>query len=93
MINNYDLFAHYSYNNYIALFQPNMNRCYMMYMFGKESVERTIYGIGICLDSIANFTKGDTLTVAVCRLSGDRTHMVVMDSISIKGGEWGNGDG
>ncbi len=90
MTNNYDLFTFESDNNYHTIFpSAHLNRFYMMYMFGKESVERTIYGIGICLDSIADFTKGDTLTVAVCRLSGDRSHMVVMDSISIKGGEWG----
>ena len=93
MYNNSDIFANSSCNEYLSLY-PNYNggpdeRNYMMYMFGEEQVRRTIYGIGICLDSIADFTNGDTLVVTVCKASDNRTHMIHLDSMFIKGGERG----
>ena len=58
------------------------------YMYYKLSEPKTrVYGIAIALDTIVNFTEGDSLTVTLCDAAGD--HFVPLDSITIKGGEIG----
>ena len=59
------------------------------YMYYGLSKDQDIYGIAIPLDSIENFTVGDSLVVTLCRISEDHTHIIHLDSIVIKGGEIG----
>ena len=59
------------------------------YMYYKLSKDQDIYGIAIALDSIANFTNGDSLTVILCDMADDHSRFIHLDSIIIKGGERG----
>ena len=59
------------------------------YMYYKLSKAQDVYGIAIALDSIDNFTNGDSLTVILCDVASDHSHFIHLDSITIKGGEIG----
>ena len=59
------------------------------YMYYKLSKAQDVYGIAIPLDSIDNFTNGDSLTVILCDVASDHSHFIHLDSITIKGGEIG----
>ncbi|MBQ3580535.1 MAG: T9SS type A sorting domain-containing protein [Bacteroidales bacterium] len=62
---------------------------WMPYMYYKLSKEQDIHGIAIALDSIDNFTNGDSLTVILCDMADDHSSFIHLDSIVIKGGERG----
>ena len=59
------------------------------YMYYKLSKDQDVYGIAIALDSVANFTNGDSLTVVLCDMADDQSRFIHLDSIIIKGGEIG----
>ena len=62
---------------------------YLPYMGYTLSKEQDVYGIAIMMDSIANFTDGDSLMVVLCTASEDNSYFKHLDSITIKGGEIG----
>lgn len=65
---------------------------YILYKIGGLALtepKTPIYGIAISLDSVSNFTEGDSVTVIICEPSSDRTHFVHLDSITLRGGDIG----
>ena len=74
-----------NFDGYLSLGQVSCNP-YMRYKLSKD---QTVYGIAIAIDSIANFTYGDSLMVILCDMADDSTHFVHLDSITIKGCEIG----
>ncbi|MBO4588066.1 MAG: T9SS type A sorting domain-containing protein [Bacteroidales bacterium] len=74
-----------NFDGYLSYGQVSCNP-YMLYKLSKD---QTVYGIAIAIDSIANFTYGDSLMVILCDMADDSTHFVHLDSITIKGCEIG----
>lgn len=74
-----------NFDGYLSHGQVSCNP-YMLYKLSKD---QTVYGIAIAIDSIANFTYGDSLMVILCDMADDSTHFVHLDSITIKGCEIG----
>jgi len=60
---------------------------YMYYQLSET--KQDVYGIAIPLDSIANFTEGDSMMVILCDANSSHTLMLHLDTIVIKGGETG----
>ena len=73
-------------NGCIILGNPDLYLSYMRYDLSKD---QTIHGIAVAIDSIRNFTFGDSLTVILCKANNDSTGFIHLDSITIKGGEIG----
>ena len=62
---------------------------YLPYFRYELSKDQKIHGIAVAIDSIRNFTFGDSLTVILCKANNDSTGFIHLDSITIKGGEIG----
>lgn len=58
-------------------------------LYSTDAVYDSIYGIAIRLEKVENFIVGDSFAVILCKSSEDSSHFIPLDSIVIKGGEWG----
>jgi len=67
---------------------PEVRRTEYMY-YQLSETKQDVYGIAIPLDSIANFTEGDSMMVILCDANSSHTLMLHLDTIVIKGGETG----
>lgn len=74
-------------NGYWGTYRDDRFCPYMRYRLSEPKTP--VYGIAIPLDSIENFTEGDSMTVTLCDIASDSTHFIPLDSITIKGGEIG----
>lgn len=62
---------------------------YMYYKISGTGSKRPVYGIAISLDSVSNFMEGDSLIIIMCEPASDNSHFIHIDSIIIRGGEFG----